>query len=86
LNEGHLNFGDSPKGLLPFHEYKNDHISTAFEEHLYEAALYASDNKEAKLHFTISAKYKDKFKEEFRRIEEFVEQKTGISFDISFSY
>ncbi|WP_431159432.1 DUF4301 family protein, partial [Winogradskyella poriferorum] len=61
-------------------------ISTAFEKHLYEAALDASDNKAAKLHFTISAKYKDKFKEKFRRIEEFVEQKTGISFDISFSY
>ncbi|MCA0131510.1 DUF4301 family protein [Winogradskyella alexanderae] len=86
LNEKHLNFGNSPKGLLPFHEYKNNHISTAFEEHLYEAALYASDNKEAKLHFTISEQYKDKFKKEFQRIEEFVENKTGVSFDISFSY
>ena len=86
LNEEKLNFGNSPKGLLPFHEYKNNQISTAFEEHLYEAALYASDEKEAKLHFTISEKYKDKFKEEFKRIEEFVEQKTGISFTISFSY
>lgn len=86
LDEEHLNFGNSPKGLLPFHEYKNDHISTAFEEHLYEAALYASDNCSAKLHFTISERFKDKFDEEFKRIEEYVEQKTGVSFDIDFSY
>jgi len=86
LNEDELNFGNSPKGLLPFHKYKNGYISTAFEEHLYEAALYASDDKKAELHFTISERYKDKFTEEFRRIEEYVEENTGVSFNISFSY
>ncbi len=86
LDEKQLNFGNSPKGLLPFHEYKNNAISTAFEEHLYEAALYASDNNIAKLHFTISERFKDKFDEEFKRIEDYVERSTGISFEISFSY
>jgi len=86
LHENHLNFGNSPKGLLPFHQYKNNHISTAFEEHLYEAALYASDKNEARLHFTISEKYKDRFDEEFKNIEEYVERITGITFHISFSY
>ena len=86
LDENELNFGNSPKGLLPFHRYKSNHISTAFEEHLYEAALYASDNNIAKLHFTISERFKDKFDEEFKRIEDYVEQSTGISFEISFSY
>ncbi|MEO1030273.1 MAG: DUF4301 family protein [Bacteroidota bacterium] len=86
LDEDQLNFGNSPKGLLPFHKYKSNHISTAFEEHLYEAALYASDENEAELHFTISEKYKDKFDEEFKRIEEYVEENTGVSFNISFSY
>ena len=86
LDEAQLNFGNSPKGLLPFHKYKNSHISTAFEEHLYEAALYASDNNKASLHFTISESYKDKFDEEFRRIEDHVETTTGVSFEISFSY
>lgn len=86
LREDQLNFGNQPKGLLPFHKYKDNHISTAFEEHLYEAALYASDEKTAELHFTISEKYKDKFTEEFRRIEEDVEKQTGVSFEISFSY
>ncbi|WP_417876512.1 DUF4301 family protein [Winogradskyella sediminis] len=86
LDENQLNFGNQPKGLLPFHCYKNNHISTAFEEHLYEAALYASSNGVAKLHFTISEVYKDKFKEEFKNIQSKIEQKTGVNFDISFSY
>ncbi|MDU8884916.1 DUF4301 family protein [Yeosuana sp. MJ-SS3] len=86
LDENLLNYGNSPKGLLPFHEYKNNVISTAFEEHLYESALYSSTESDAKLHFTISEKYKNKFKEEFNRIENKVAIKTGTQFDISFSY
>ncbi|MDP5081805.1 MAG: DUF4301 family protein, partial [Winogradskyella sp.] len=86
LEENELNFGDSPKGLLPFHRYKSHHISTAFEEHLYEGALYASYANKADLHFTISERHKDKFSQEFRRIEEEVEKITGICFNISFSY
>jgi len=81
-----LNYGNYPKGLLPFHEYKNQIISTAFEEHLFESALYSSTGTSTKLHFTISEKHKNKFKEEFNRIEEKVEKKTGAEFDISFSY
>ncbi|HMC01648.1 MAG TPA: DUF4301 family protein [Flavobacteriaceae bacterium] len=86
LDEDFLNYGDSPKGLLPFHKYKNNVISTAFEEHLYESALYSSLESSAKLHFSISEKYKNKFREEFNRIEKKVAQKTGTQFDISFSY
>ncbi len=86
LDENGLNYGNSPKGLLPFHEYKNQIISTAFEEHLFESALYASCNNKAKLHFTISESHKDKFSNEFSRIETKVERKTDSQFDISFSY
>ena len=86
LAENQLNFGNQPKGLLPFHKYRSSHISTAFEEHLYEAALYASTDNTAELHFTISERYKDKFDEEFKRIEEYVENSTGVSFNITFSY
>ncbi|WP_053971069.1 DUF4301 family protein [Mangrovimonas sp. ST2L15] len=81
-----LNYGDCPKGLLPFHEYKNQVISTAFEEHLFETALYAPSNSATQIHFTISENHQDKFKKEFDRIEEKVEGKTGSKFDISFSY
>ncbi len=86
LDSDKLDYGNSPKGLLPFHEYKNQVISTAFEEHLFETALYTSQKKPVKIHFTISEKYKDRFNEEFKRIQDKVEQKTGSKFDISFSY
>ena len=80
-----LNYGFFPKGLLPFHKYK-EHIATAFEEHLFEAALYASSNKKANLHYTISEKYKDIFDDEFKKIQTIVERKTNTQFEISFSY
>ena len=86
LDPEQLNFGDQPKGLLPFHKYRSDNISTAFEEHLYEAAMYASDKNKANLHFTISEPYEEKFNEEFKRVEAQVHEKTSVSFEISFSY
>ncbi|NQX86560.1 MAG: DUF4301 family protein [Flavobacteriaceae bacterium] len=85
LDEDKLNMSFYPKGLFPFHKYK-DHNATAFEEHLFEAALYAASNGEADLHFTISEKHKDKFDKEFARIEEIVERKTNTAFNITFSY
>ena len=85
LNENKLNFGNNPKGLLPFHKYKNGIVSTAFEEHLFETALYTTNNV-AKLHFTISEKHKDKFDKEFSRIVKKVEGKTNVTFQVSFSY
>ena len=85
LDEDQLGFSDFPKGLLPFHRYKN-HLASAFEEHLFEAALYVAAKGKAVLHFTISDKHKDNFNEEFKRIQKVVEQKTNTIFDISFSY
>ena len=85
LNEDRLNYSFYPKGLLPFHRYK-EYVSTAFEEHLFEAALYGSSNNKANLHFTISEKHNHKFDEEFKYIEEDVEEKTNTMFNISFSY
>ena len=41
INTNQLNYSFFPKGLLPFHKYEN-HVSTAFQEHLLEATLYAS--------------------------------------------
>lgn len=86
LDKNQLNYGNCPKGLLPFHKYSENHIATAFEEHLYEAALYASSKKTAKLHFTISEQFQEDFDAEFVRIKNDVEVKTGISFEIAYSY
>ena len=85
LDENKMNYGFYPKGLLPFHKYK-DHLATAFEEHLFEAALYASTNKQSILHFTISERHELSFVNEFTRIQDIVETKTNCKFEVSFSY
>lgn len=85
LDENYLDYGAFPKGLLPFHKY-NDHIATAFEEHLYEAASYASSKGKANLHFTISETHNEKFEAEFKAIKPKVENATKLDYNISFSY
>ncbi|WP_066222015.1 DUF4301 family protein [Formosa haliotis] len=85
LDENLLDYGAFPKGLLPFHKY-DDRLATAFEEHMYEAALYASANQKAQLHFTISEGHNDSFNEAYNKIKSRVETATNTDFDISFSF
>ena len=84
LDKDKFNMSFMPKGLFPFHTYKN-HIATAFEEHLFEAALYASSKGSANLHFTVSEQHNHKFDEKFKQIEERIEHKTNTEFNIEFS-
>ena len=85
LSEQGLNFGFYPKGLLPFHNY-GKHISTAFEEHLYEGAKYASVGGKALLHFTISEQHEKMFRDEYDTIKDRVMAETGISYEIGYSF
>jgi len=85
LNPDELNFGKKPKGLFPFHSYKC-HVSTAFEEHLFEACAFSSKDKKARLHFTITKDHKEYFDKQFEKRKEYIEGKTKISFNISYSY
>lgn len=85
LSEDALNYGFYPKGLLPFHKY-GSHISTAFEEHLKEAALYAETDGKAKLHFTISPQHTTMFEREFKLASERVKSEKGIDFQVSYSF
>ncbi len=80
-----FNYGNLPKGLLPFHQYKNK-TTTAFEEHLYEAALYSKTGKKAKLHFTISKDHEAAFKKELNSIIDRVQKETHTTFEITFSF
>ncbi len=52
ISEDGLNLGNLPKGLIPFHKYK-DQTLTPFEEHLEESKAYAEKSNEVQLHFTI---------------------------------
>lgn len=85
LREDKLNFGFYPKGLLPFHNY-GSYTATPFEEHLKEAAAYASTDGEAKLHFTISEQHGELFNREFTEIKERVSAATKTSFEVSYSF
>ncbi len=80
-----LELGNFPKGLVPFHTYK-EYTATAFEEHLYEAGTYADKNDRVNIHFTISKEHLDKFKKEYDAIRTRVEAQTGMSFQIGFSF
>jgi len=84
LTEEGLNYGFFPKGLLPFHRYK-DGAATPFEEHLKEAALYANTNDSANLHFTISEQHDAMFKAEEVKTLSKISAATNTDFNISYS-
>lgn len=85
LDEDCLDYGNLPKGLIPFHRYKK-YATTAFEEQLYEAAFYASASDDVYTHFTFSEKHLSLFKEEFERIKSRISRKTKKVFHISYSF
>lgn len=83
LGEEGLNYGNLPKGLLLFHNYE-DEPRTPLEEHLVEAALYASSNGEANVHFTVSHDhlqlFKDKVAEKLEKYEILYNTRLNVSF------
>lgn len=80
-----LNYGQLPKGLLLFHEYGEDEVRTPMEEHLVEAALYASSNGVANVHFTVSHDHLELFKAKVAEKVKLYEEKYGVKYNISFS-
>ncbi len=79
-----LNYGQLPKGLLLFHNYE-DGPRTSMEEHLVEAALYASSKGEANVHFTVSHDHLELFKAKVAEKVETFAKKYGVKYNISFS-
>lgn len=84
LNEKGLNYGQLPKGLLLFHRDEAS-VKTPVEEHLSEAALYASSLGEADIHFTVSSEHRSLFEKHVHEVLPFYEQKYGIDYHVSFS-
>ena len=80
-----LAYGKLPKALLKFHHYA-DFDRLALEEHLFEAAQYATDNNgTAKLHFTVSPEHETMFKETVNALKDSYEKKYHVRYDITFS-
>ncbi|MBQ7444185.1 MAG: DUF4301 family protein [Bacteroidaceae bacterium] len=84
LDEEGLNYGQLPKGLLQFHTYA-DAARTPLEEHLVEAALYASGDGRADVHFTVSAEHRALFEALVERVLPDYEARFGIKYNVSFS-
>jgi hypothetical protein len=84
LGEKGLDYGSLPKGLLAFHSYE-DGSRTPLEEHLFEAAEYASDGKKARLHFTVSPEHRARFVNLVGELMPKLESKFGISYEVQFS-
>ncbi len=79
-----LEYGAKPKGLVTFHAYKEG-ARKPVEEHLVEAALYASSNGEANIHFTVSPEHQEGFEALLAERQSYYEQKFNIKYNVSFS-
>ena len=84
LSADGLNYGQLPKGLLKFHSYAQG-ARTPLEEHLVEAALYASSAGVAEVHFTVSAEHEALFRELVQAKADEYAGRFGVTYHITFS-
>ncbi len=85
LEEGGLNYGQLPKGLLKFHSYA-DGSRTPLEEHLVEGALYAKGKTgQVSVHFTVSPEHRALFESLVAEKASRYAEKYGVAYNISFS-
>ncbi len=84
LTEKGLNYGNTPKGLVDFHIYR-DFVRTAFDEHIVEGALYCNNGKISRLHFTVSEEYMNLFKERLKKITKVFEKMFNVKYEVTFS-
>ena len=85
LSTVHFDFGNKPKGILPFHQYENK-IATPIEEHLYECGIYASSGGNSNLHFTVSEAHQQQFETIISSIKKKVEMESNTTIEVSYSY
>jgi hypothetical protein len=82
-----LHYGSLPKGLLKFHKYSETDRRTAFEEHVREAVKYCEGRDGiVRIHLTVSPDHLDGFQTEAARTLPKIEQDTGFSIELSFSF
>lgn len=79
LNQEGLNFGQLPKGLIPFH-FNDPVVFNSFQEHLVQGTKIV--NGKAKFHFTIQAEFEQEIRNSLRDLEGM----TGNRYDVDFSY
>lgn len=84
LTDKGLNYGNTPKGLVDFHIYR-DFVRTAFDEHIVEGALYCNNDKTANLHFTVAEEYMPLFKNRLKKVTKVFEKMFNVKYEVSFS-
>jgi len=85
LSEDGLGYGDTPKGLVKFHQYASK-ATTAFEEHLIEGMNYCKNNEdEINIHFTISEQHALPIKQHLKKAVNKLEKEHQVIFNISYS-
>lgn len=84
LTEKGLNYGNTPKGLVDFHIYR-DFVRTAFDEHIVEGALYCNNGKTAAVHFTVAEEYMPLFKDRLKKITKVFEKMFNVKYEVTFS-
>jgi len=65
LSESELNYGEIPKGLIPFH-VDNGKIYTAFQEHVRQAKLFLKNN--VNVHFTIQKEFEQRILQNINQV------------------
>ncbi len=85
LNEDFLNYKNTPKGLIKFHQYDIDN-KTAIEEQIDESVHYCvGKNNTVNLHFTVNPNFIEAFK---KHVDEYIENSypdSFYTFKVSFS-
>lgn len=84
LSDEGLGYGRLAKGLIPFHRYGKE-ARTAFEEQLREGALYASDGRVARFHFTVPERDLQRFTVAAAEHAGRILEEMGIGIDATFS-
>ncbi|MGY5354660.1 DUF4301 family protein [Wenyingzhuangia sp. IMCC45467] len=85
LNPEYLNYQNTPKGLIKFHQYDIDNKS-ALEEQIDESVHYCvSKGQTVNIHFTVNPNFIEKFKTSTKEYLESNYEGSNINFNITFS-
>lgn len=85
LQEPPFAYSQKPKGLIPFHRYKNK-LETPLEAHLHEAFGYTHHSGSAAIHFTVSPNHLEGFNKLLGKKLPKIETKYGKSLQSDFSF
>lgn len=79
LSKDGMNYGDKPKGLIPFHHYKQSSITPFQEQFIQSVDLVSGDGE---IHFTVQEKYIADIRDSIEEVCSSKEQRSLLSFSV----